>query len=120
MRRGRERAKMHSRMANLVLGPLLRYVSDTEATIWVETDGPCEVTVLDRTTSTFEVSDHHYALVVLEDLESGSILPYEVHIDGAACWPPPNDIYPPCVIRTHTHDESLRLAFGSCRVAVQS
>ena len=105
-------------MPNLVLGPLLRYVSDSEATIWVETDGPCEVTVLGRSASTFEVAGHHYALVVLEDLEPGSTLPYEFHVDGVPCWPPPNDIYPACVIRTHTHDESLRLAFGSCRVSV--
>ena len=35
-------------MANLVLGPLLRYVTETEATVWVETDAPCEVEVLGR------------------------------------------------------------------------
>ena len=37
-----------SPMAGLVLGPLLRYVGRTEATIWVETDGPCEVEILGR------------------------------------------------------------------------
>ena len=46
------------------------------------------------------------------------MLPYDVKLDGETCWPPPDDPYPPCVIRTHTHDESLRLAFGSCRVSV--
>ena len=35
-------------MTDLVLGPLLRYVSETEATIWVETDAPCEVEILGR------------------------------------------------------------------------
>jgi hypothetical protein len=105
-------------MAHLVLGPLLRYVSDTEATVWVETDAPCEVTVLGRRASTFAVAGHHYALVVLDGLAPGSTLPYEVHLDGVPCWPPPDDRYPPCVIRTHTPDESLRLAFGSCRVSV--
>jgi hypothetical protein len=105
-------------MPDLLLGPLLRYVSDTEATVWVETDAPCEVTVLGRTASTFTVAGHHYALVVLDGLEPGSTLPYEVHLDGIASWPPPDDPYPPCVIRTHTHDEPLRLAFGSCRVSV--
>ena len=30
----------------LVLGPLLRYVSETEATIWVETDRACQVEIL--------------------------------------------------------------------------
>ena len=34
-------------MAGLVLGPLLRYTGSTQATVWVETDAPCEVAVLD-------------------------------------------------------------------------
>jgi phosphodiesterase/alkaline phosphatase D-like protein len=102
----------------LLLGPLLRYVSDTEATVWVETDAPCEVTVLERTASTFAVGGHHYALVIIDGLEPGSSLPYEVELDGVASWPPPDDPYPQCRIRTHTHDASLRLAFGSCRVSV--
>lgn len=105
-------------MPDLVLGPLLRYVSDTEATVWVETDEPCTVDVLDRSATTFTVSAHHYALVVLDGLPPGSTLPYEVALDGVARWPRPDDPYPPCVIRTHTHDEQLRLAFGSCRVSV--
>ena len=33
-------------MAKLVLGPLLRYVGETEAVVWVETDEPCEVEIL--------------------------------------------------------------------------
>ncbi|MBW3653301.1 MAG: alkaline phosphatase D family protein, partial [Actinobacteria bacterium] len=105
-------------MPRLVLGPLLRYVSDTEATVWAETDAPCEVAVLGRTASSFTIAGHHYALVVLDGLAPASTLPYEVSLDGVACWPPPGDPYPPCVIRTHTEDESLRLAFGSCRVSV--
>jgi hypothetical protein len=84
----------------------------------VQTDAPCEVAVLGRTASTFTVAGHHYALVVLDGLAAGSTLPYEVHLDGVACWPPPDDRYTPCVIRTHSHDASLRLAFGSCRVSV--
>ena len=32
-------------MANLLLGPLLRYVSEHEASVWVETDSPCAVEV---------------------------------------------------------------------------
>jgi hypothetical protein len=114
-RRNRENALQ---MSDLVLGPLLRYVSDTEATVWVETDTPCEVRVLGRRARTFDVAGHHYALVLLDELEPGSTLPYEVHLDDVARWPRPDDPYPPCVIRTHTPDESLRLAFGSCRVSV--
>ncbi|MEJ7798428.1 MAG: alkaline phosphatase D family protein [Solirubrobacteraceae bacterium] len=105
-------------MPRLVLGPLLRYVSDTEATVWVETDAPCEVAVLGRTASSFAIAGHHYVLIVLDDLAPGSTLPYQVHLDGVACWPPADDPYPPCVIRTHGRDASLHLAFGSCRVSV--
>lgn len=105
-------------MPRLVLGPLLRYVSDSEATVWVETDAPCEVGVLGHVASTFAVAGHHYALVILAGLAPGSTLRYEVHLDGVLFWPLPDDPYPECVIRTHTDDESLRLAFGSCRVSV--
>jgi hypothetical protein len=105
-------------MPRLVLGPLLRYVSDTEATIWVETDAPCEVEILERSVHTFTIAGHHYALVILDGLDPGSTLPYEVRLDGDGVWPPPDDAYPPCVVRTHDHDGNLRLAFGSCRVSV--
>ena len=47
-------------MAKLVLGPLLRYVGETEAVIWVETDEPCEVEVLGHTEPTFCVGGHHF------------------------------------------------------------
>jgi hypothetical protein len=45
-------------------------------------------------------------------------MPSVVHRVGVACCPPPDDPYPPCVVRTHGDEESLRLAFGSCRVSV--
>jgi hypothetical protein len=51
-------------MAGLVLGPLLRYTGSTQATVWVETDAPCDVAVLDARQRTFCVEGHHYALVV--------------------------------------------------------
>ncbi len=72
---------------DLVLGPLLRYVSETEATIWVETDAPCEVEILGRREPTFTVEERHYALVRIEDLEPGSFNEYEVHLDGERRWP---------------------------------
>lgn len=50
-------------MPALILGPMLRYVGESEATVWVELDGACEVEVLGRTAPTFEVAGHHYALV---------------------------------------------------------
>jgi len=57
-------------MATLVLGPLLRYVGTTQATVWVETDAPCEVAVLGARRETFCVEGHHYALVHVEDLDA--------------------------------------------------
>ena len=101
----------------LVLGPMLRYVSETEATIWVETDRECRVEVLGRTAPTFEVAGHHYGLVVLEGLAPGSAHEYQVALDGTACWPPPDSGFPPSVLRTLAADRPARLAFGSCRVA---
>jgi hypothetical protein len=46
-------------VSELVLGPVLRYVSDTEAVVWVETDDACEVEVLDHRARTFGVEGHH-------------------------------------------------------------
>jgi hypothetical protein len=102
---------------DLVLGPLLRYVSATEATIWVEVDAPCEVRVLEVAEPTFEVEGHHYALVRLEGLEPGSATPYEVELDGERRWPPPGSELPPSLIRT-VGDGPLDVRFGSCRVAL--
>jgi len=105
-------------MADLVLGPLLRYVSETEATVWVETSGACEVEVLDHREPTFRVDGHHYALVCIDDLEPASRYEYEVRLDGEVRWPEPGSELPPSAIRTVDADRSLDICFGSCRVAV--
>jgi hypothetical protein len=102
-------------MPGLVLGPLLRYTGSTQATVWVETDAPCEVAVLDARRRTFCVEGHHYALVVLSDLDEGSVRSYEVHLDGERAWPP-DDGRPPSTIHTREHERHARLVFGSCRV----
>ncbi|MFZ5869782.1 MAG: alkaline phosphatase D family protein [Actinomycetota bacterium] len=99
----------------LLLGPLLRYVDDTCATVWVETDRPCDVQVLSARSRTWTVHGHHYALVVVRDLQPGTETPYEVHLDGVRVWPETPNPFPPSMIRTFRHDESFRLAFGSCR-----
>jgi hypothetical protein len=101
----------------LVLGPLLRHVDPVSATVWVETDRPCEVDVLGRRARTFCVGGHHYALVVVEDLEPGSATPYEVRLDGARVWPPERSEFPPSRISTPGRPGPFRLAFGSCRYA---
>src|ERR671919_2382566 len=69
-------------MTELILGPLLRYVDETAATVWVETDEPCEVEVLGNRDRTFRVEGHNYALVCLRDLKPGSSYQYEVKLDG--------------------------------------
>jgi PhoD-like phosphatase len=101
----------------LVLGPLLRYVGETEATIWVETEGACGVEILGRQARTFEVSGHHYALVVIGDLQPGAEYEYQVALDGTVRWPEPGSEFPPSVLRTPDPGRPVRLAFGSCRIA---
>ena len=105
-------------MANLVLGPLLRYVGEREATVWVEVDAPCDVEVLGHSARTFRVRGHHYALVQIEGLEPGSQHQYEVLLDGERRWPLPADDVPPSLIRTIDPESPLTLAFGSCRVSL--
>ena len=64
-----------ARPASCCSGPLLRHVDPVSATVWVETDRPCEVAVLGRRARTFGVGGHHYALVVIDGLEPGSTTP---------------------------------------------
>ena len=99
----------------LVLGPLLRYAGTESATFWVETSTPCEVEILGRRHRTFTVEGHHYALLLVDDLEPGSVTPYEVRLDGELVWPP-DDGRPPSVVRTRNDERRVRLVFGSCRV----
>ncbi|MBA3865009.1 MAG: alkaline phosphatase family protein [Solirubrobacterales bacterium] len=102
----------------LVLGPLLRYVGETAATVWVETDAPCEVEILGRREPTFTVEEHHYALVRIEGLEPGSFNEYEVALDGERRWPQPGSELPPSAIRTLGGGAPIDVCFGSCRVAL--
>lgn len=104
-------------MPSLILGPLLRWVGESEATVWVETDAPCEVRVLGSSARTFRVGSHHYALVRVTGLAPGGVHAYDVALDGERRWPETGSTLPPPVIRTLGH-EGLRIVFGSCRVAV--
>lgn len=99
----------------LVLGPLLRYAGEDAATVWVETDAPCEVEVLGRRARTFHVAGHHYALVAIEGLAPGETHEYTVTLDGEQRWPLPG--MPASRIRTLDPEKRLSVAFGSCRVA---
>jgi hypothetical protein len=105
-------------MAELVVGPILRHVGEEDATVWVETDVPCEVEVLGHTEPTFCVEGHHYALVCIEGLEPGSRSHYEVSLDGERRWPSRDAELPSSEIRTLDPERPLRVSFGSCRVAL--
>jgi len=104
-------------VACLLLGPMLRFVGDGCATVWVETDAPCEVEVLGCTSRTFRVAGHSYAVVVVEGLPPRTDTAYQVRLDGEQVWPPAGSRYPASTIRTRERGEPVRLAFGSCRVA---
>lgn len=111
-------------MPDLVLGPMLRYVDENNATIWVETSEPCEVAlhgtpgIEGATARTFEVRGQHYALVVASGLMPATEYEYQVSLDGAPCWPlpsPSGDPLPPSVFVTPGGGRSPRIVFGSCR-----
>ncbi len=104
-------------MPGLVLGPVLRYVDATEATVWVETDAPREVEILGSSQHTFHVAGHHYAVVHVTGLEENAAHAYEVALDGERRWPEPDSGFPPSLIRTTGHHGKLKLCFGSCRLA---
>jgi hypothetical protein len=94
----------------------LRYVGETEALIWVETDAPCEVEVLGTRDRTFQVAGHHYALVRCEGLRPGAWHEYEVSLDGERVWPALEG-FPPSAFHTYPKESPLEVVFGSCRVA---
>ncbi|MDV3129114.1 alkaline phosphatase family protein [Mycobacterium sp. 21AC1] len=101
----------------LILGPVLRHVGDTTATVWVQTEEAAEVEVLGCSARTFEVQGCHYALVSVQRLTADSTTEYQVHVDGVKVWPEPDSEFPPSVIRTRGPDaaDRLRVIFGSCR-----
>ncbi len=109
-------------ISQLVVGPLLRYVDETTASVWVEVIRPGEVTVTagehEASARTFTVHGHHYAVVDVEGLPPGSHLPYQVHLDDDAIWPPPRSLFPPSALRTMDYSQPLRIVFGTCRTAV--
>jgi hypothetical protein len=107
-------------MSELLVGPLLRHVSDTDATIWVEASEPGVVEVLGQEERTWTVLGHHYALVHVTGLPPASSTPYAVRLDGEQVWPPADDERPAPVIRTIDPEGTVRLVFGSCRHATSA
>ena len=103
-------------MANLILGPMVRYVDTTAATVWVETDAACEVDVLGHRARTFCAEGHHYAVVPVTGLEPASSIEYAVRLDGELSWPPAEWSFPPSRIRTLPDEGRVSVVWGSCRV----
>ncbi|MFG3292777.1 alkaline phosphatase D family protein [Streptomyces sp. NPDC048179] len=109
-------------MAELRLGPLLRYTDGSSATVWVEASRPCTAEVrcpdgAGGTARTFQVAGHHYALVPVTGLTPGTSPSYEVILDGTRVWPLPDSRFPPSVIRVPAEGDRLDVVFGSCRWA---
>ena len=105
-------------MPGLLLGPMLRYVSETEATVWVETDGPCEVEVLGRRDRTFCVDGHHYALVCLDGPRARLVAGVRGEAGRRARLAAAESGFPPSRAADPRARRPLRIVFGSCRVAV--
>ncbi len=103
-------------MPALVLGPLLRYVDDRVATVWVQTDAACEVEVLGHTARTWCVDGHHFALVVLDELAGGERHEYDVRLDGERAWPQDDSPFPAPSVRLLDAGRPIDLVFGSCRI----
>ncbi|MDN5716893.1 MAG: alkaline phosphatase family protein [Janibacter sp.] len=106
----------------LVLGPLLRFVGEHDASIWVEIARPARVTVVsdgrEWHAASFVVEEHHYALVLLDGLSPGRTYEYSVQVDGEPVWPLEESPFPHPSIATLDHDRPALLAFGSCRTSV--
>jgi hypothetical protein len=105
-------------VTDLLLGPVLRYVDEHVATIWVQTDEPCEVEVLGRRERTWRIGEEHFALVAVDGLAAGADHPYEVRLDGEVVWPQAGSAFPPSTIRLLSDAGPHDLVFGSCRVTV--
>lgn len=101
----------------LLLGPVLRHVGETTATVWVQTDRPAMVEVLGARAPTFTVAGYHYALVDVTGLTPGTSTPYEVRLDSHRVWPRDGSAWPASRIRTRGGNDAVQVAFVSCRHA---
>src|SRR4051794_39632330 len=95
----------------LLLGPVLRHVGETDATIWVKVARPGVVRILDTEARTWSAGGHHFAILIVEDLPRGASTEYHVELDGEVVWPPPDDGWPAPVIRTLGDGSEIRVAF---------
>src|SRR3954452_10626336 len=108
---------------DLILGPLVRYAGQEEATVWVETDGPGAVEVRAEgvepaTAPTWTIAGHHYAIVRVAGLAPDTSTPYEVILDSDRVWPQAGSPNAPSVLRPHDPAGPAPIVWGSCCVSV--
>ena len=115
----------------ILLGPLVRHVSERRAVIWVEVsrEGRLRLEVLRfgrvvGSVSVFTVrfSLYHYALIPLEGLRSGTEYGYRIHFEEpevgppVQIWPEPTVRMPPSGFRTlPRYGHALSVSYLSCR-----
>ena len=91
----------------IVLGPMVRYTSECEASMWVETRDAGEVAVITDggrwSARTFGAHGHHYALVILDGLEPGQTYGYRVEVNGEQAWPLADSPFPDPFFKTLLH-----------------
>ena len=104
-------------MPDLLLGPLLRYVSETEATIWVETSERLRGRGAGAPRADLRRRRPPLRAGPRRGARAGGFYEYEVALDGEQRWPPPDSDLPPSAIRTFEPGKPLDVCFGSCRVA---
>src|SRR5690349_3498936 len=105
-----------ARVPRLVLGPMLRYVDEQVATVWVQTDAACDVEIGGTTERTWCVDGLHFALVAVGRGSRGPDAPYEGRPGGGVVWPQPGGDLPPSTIGFLDAGRRLQLVFGSCRI----
>src|SRR4029453_4282292 len=93
----------HREMPKLALGPLLRYVGETQATVWVETDAAARVEVAvspatdDQAAAggapghapALQVQGHHSPVVLIGGLAPDPFPTSRAPPDGEPVWPEP-------------------------------
>ena len=102
-------------MPGLVLGPIVRYVDERVATIWLQAEAACEVEVLGVRERTWCVEGLYFALVAVEGLAVGEDHRYQVRLDGELAWPEPGSAFPASTIRLLDARGRRDIVFGSCR-----
>src|SRR5699024_441207 len=101
----------------ILVGPVVRYLDRTGATVWAEVSRPWRGRSRpggrEAVAASCGVHGHRFALRHPPGLESGAEPPYQVELDGETVWPLDPDR--PSVTRTPRPDTPVRLSFGSCR-----